>query len=156
MASRREPFALYLDTSALVKLFVDEAGSGKVRALAGGRAGADILLASRLGYTEASVSFARMVHLGRLPAALLPRHLGALERYWDESIEAIDLSEDVLRGAQQLAQQFPLRTYDAIHLASAREAQRMLRGRFAGELRFLAFDDGLNRAARALGFAISL
>src|SRR5664279_4598025 len=86
MASRREPFALYLDTSALVKLFVAETGSAKVRALAGGRAGADILLASRLGYTEASVSLARMVHLGRLPAALLARHLGALERYWDESI----------------------------------------------------------------------
>jgi predicted nucleic acid-binding protein len=156
MASRREPFALYLDTSALVKLFVAETGSAKVRALAGGRAGADILLASRLGYTEASVSLARMVHLGRLPATLLARHLGALERYWYESIETVDLSEDVLRGAQQLAQQFPLRTYDAIHLSSAREAQRMLRGRFAGEFRFLGFDDGLNRAARALGFSVPL
>jgi predicted nucleic acid-binding protein len=68
----------------------------------------------------------------------------------------VELSEDVLRGAQQLAQQFPLRTYDAIHLSSAKEAQRMLRGRFAGELRFLAFDDGLNRAARALGFSVPL
>jgi predicted nucleic acid-binding protein len=76
MASRREPFALYLDTSALVKLFVDEAGSGRVRALAGGRAGADILLASRLGLTEASVSFARMVRLGRLSAGFFPPTLG--------------------------------------------------------------------------------
>jgi predicted nucleic acid-binding protein len=51
-----------------------------------------------------------------------------------------------------LAQRFPLRTYDAIHLASAREAKRMLRDAFDGEVRFLAFDSGLTRAARTLGF----
>jgi uncharacterized protein len=146
-------FALYLDTSALVKLFVEEDGSAQVRTLAKGRAGAAVLLVSRLGYTEASVSLARMVHLGRILAADLPRHLGVLERYWEESIQEVDLSEDVLRDARQMAQRFPLRTHDAIHLASAREAKRMLRW-FDGEVRFLAFDAGLVQAARALGFAI--
>ena len=52
-----------------------------------------------------------------------------------------------------LAQRFPMRTYDAIHLASAREAKRMLSW-FDGEVRFLAFDPGLVQAARTLGFAI--
>lgn len=153
MAVPPDNFALYLDTSALVKLFVEEDGSTQVRTLAGGRAGAAVLLVSRLGYTEASVSLARMVHLGRFPAADLPRHLGVLEGYWDESIQEVDLTEDVLRDARQLAQRFPLRTYDAIHLASAREAKRNLKW-FDGEVRFLAFDAGLVRAARALGFAI--
>ena len=152
MAVRREGFALYLDTSALVKLFIDEDGSAEVRALARGRAGAEVLLVSQLGYTEASVSLARMVHLGRIPAADLPHHLGALERYWDESIQEVALSEDVLRDARQLAQRFPLRTYDAIHLASAREAKRMLEDAFDSNVRFLAFDSGLTRTARMLGF----
>jgi predicted nucleic acid-binding protein len=153
VAVRREGFALYLDTSALVKLFIDEDGSAQVRALAKGRAAAEVLLVSQLGYTEASVSLARMVHLARIPAADLPHHLGALERYWDESIQGVALSEDVLRDARQLAQRFPLRTYDAIHLASAREAKRMLSESFDGEVRFLAFDGGLTRAASTLGFA---
>ena len=151
---RRSKFALYMDTSALIKLFIEEEGSARVRALAGGRGGAEILLVSRLGFTEASVSLARMVHLGRIYAAELPHHQGSLEDYWDQSIQEVELIEDVLEDARQLAQRFPLRTYDAIHLASAREARRMLRGLFDGEVQFLAFDMALLKAAQAVGFAI--
>jgi uncharacterized protein len=153
LPSSRPPFALYLDTSALVKLFAVEDGSALVRGLIS--APATMLLVSRLGYTEAAISLARMVHLGRIPAADLPKHLGTLDTYWEESIQEVDLSEDVLRDARQLAQRFPLRTYDAIHLASARAAKRMLRGVFEGELRFLAFDSGLIKAARSLGFVVA-
>jgi predicted nucleic acid-binding protein len=111
-----------------------------VRALVGGHSRAGILLVSQLGYTEASVGLARMVHFGRIPAADLPKHLGALENYWEESIQEVEMNDNVLQDARQLAQRFFLRTYDAIHLASAREAKRMLRDVFEGELRFLAFD----------------
>jgi predicted nucleic acid-binding protein len=151
---RRSKYALYLDTSALIRLFVEEDGSARVRALAEGRGSADILLVSRLGFTEASVSLARMVHLGRIPAADLPHHQGSLEDYWDQSIQEVELIEDVLEDARQLAQRFPLRTYDAIHLASAREARRMLRGQYEGEVQFLAFDTALLKAAQAVGFTI--
>ena len=153
MPSSPNSFALYLDTSALVKLFAVEDGSALVRGLLSGPAA--ILLTSRLAYTEAAVSLARMVHLGRILASDLPEHLGALDNYWEESIQEVALSEEVLRDARQLAQRFPLRTYDAIHLASAREAKRMLRGVFEGELRFLAFDSGLVKAARSIGFVIA-
>ena len=151
---RHSKFALYLDTSALIKLLVEEDGSGRVRALAEGQRSADILLVSRLGFTEASVSLARMVHLGRISAEALPHHLGSLEDYWDQSIQEVELVEEVLADARQLAQRFPLRTYDAIHLASAREARRMLRGLFEGEVRFLAFDAALLKAAQAVGFTV--
>ena len=154
MAGPQEGFALYLDTSALIKLFVEENGSALVRTLAGGRTGADVLLSSRLGYTEAAVTLARLVHLGRLPTADLASHLSGLEGYWEESIQEIDLSELVVQDARQLAQRYPLRTYDAIHLASAREAKRMMKDVFDGEVQFLAFDTGLVRAARQLGFSI--
>ena len=147
-------FALYLDTSALVKLFIEEDESPQVRALAEGRKGAEVLLVSRLGYTEASVTLARMVHLGRITASELPHHLGALEDYWDQSIQEVPLTDEILEDARQLAQRFPLRTYDAIHLASAREARKMLRGIFDGEVRFLAFDGALLKAAELIGFTI--
>jgi predicted nucleic acid-binding protein len=151
---RRSKYALYLDTSALIKLFIEEDGSTRVRALAHGRGSADILMVSRLGFTEASVSLARMVHLGRISAAGLPHHQGSLEDYWDQSIQEVELNEGVLEDARQLAQRFPLRTYDAIHLASAREARRMLRGMFEGDVQFLAFDLALLKAAQAVGFTI--
>ena len=154
MATRPSAFALYLDTSALMKLFVQEDGSARVRALAGGRRGAQVLLASRLGHTEAAVSLARLVHLGRLSAADLPHHLGSLDDYWDRSIQDVDLTQAVMDEARRLAQRFPLTTYDAIHLASAREARRMLRGVFEGEVQFLAFDGALVEAAQEVGFTI--
>ena len=154
MAPRLPRFALYLDTSALLKLFVQEDGTDRVSALVSGRGGADVLLVSRIGFTEASVSLARLMHLGRIPAAELPSRLGRLEDYWDQSVQEVELIEDVLEDARRLAQRFPLRTYDAIHLASAKEARRMLRGVFDGELRFLAFDGVLLKAAREVGFTI--
>jgi uncharacterized protein len=154
VAPRQQSYALYLDTSALVKLFIDEDGSARVRSLASGGASADVLLASRLGYTEAAVTLARLVHLGRIPGADLFSHLGALEKYWEESIQEVDITETVLQDARQLAQRFPLRTYDAIHLASAREAKRLLKDVFDGEIRFLAFDAALVRVAQSLGFSI--
>jgi predicted nucleic acid-binding protein len=154
VATRRERYALYLDTSALLKLFIKEDGSTQVRSLARGTAGADVLLSSRLGYTEAAVTLARLVHLGRIQGADLLSHLGTLESYWEQSILEVDIIETVLQDARQLAQRFPLRTYDAIHLASAREAKRMLKDVFDGEVLFLAFDSALVRAARLLGFSI--
>ena len=153
MALKRSKIACYLDTSALLKLLVDEPGSVGVRAVA---KKATVLLCSRMGHTEAAVSLSRMVHLGHLAAADLPRLLGNLDDFWDQSIQEIPLSETVLEQARNLAQRFPLRTYDAIHLASAREARLMLRSVFEGEIRFLAFDKALLDAARALGFTIDL
>lgn len=154
MGARRSRIALYLDTSAFMKLLVEEEGSARVRAFAEGPSAAEVLLCSRLGRTEASVSLARLTHLGRLAAQDLPDHLGALSDYWDQSIHEVELSEAVLEEAVQMAQRFPLRTYDAIHLASAREARRMLRGVFDGEVHFLAFDEALIRAAQAIGFVV--
>lgn len=149
MAVKLPKTACYLDTSALLKLLVDEPGSGKVRAAVRNASG---LVCSRLGHTEAAVSLARMVHLGRLSAADLPHLLGSLDDYWDQSIQEIAISEEVLAQARNLAQRFPLRTYDAIHLASAREARVMLRTVSERGMAFLAFDKGLMRAAKESGF----
>jgi hypothetical protein len=57
------------------------------------------------------------------------------------------MNDNVLLNARQLAQRFLLRSYDAIHLALAREVKRMLRDIFEGELRFFAFNAGLLKAA---------
>ncbi len=137
-----------------MKLFVMEVGSAQVRGLLEGPNGADIILASRLAHAEASVCMARLVHLGRVAAADLPRLLGSLDDYWEQSIQEIPISDEVLDQARQLAQRFPLRTDDAIHLASAREARKMLRGQFDGEITFVAFDTAMLEAARDMGLRV--
>lgn len=151
MAVKRSKTACYLDTSALLKLFVDEPGSAPIRAVV---QQATALFCSRLGHIEAAVSLARMVHLGRLSAADLPHLLGSLDDYWDQSIQEIPLSDEVLEQARNLAQRFPLRTYDAVHLASAREARQITRTMLESEIVFLAFDRNLCEAAVGSGFKV--
>ena len=71
-----------------------------------------------------------------------------------QSIQEVVVSKEVLEDARQLAQRLPLRTSDAIHVAFARAARRMLRGLFDGEVKFLAFATALLKAAQAVGFTI--
>jgi predicted nucleic acid-binding protein len=53
----------------------------------------------------------------------------------------------IVRRAGDLAEQFRLRAYDAIHLASAERIFRDTRS----QVRFACFDAALNRAASTLG-----
>lgn len=54
---------LYLDTSALVKLYIAEPGSGEVRKAVGA---AQIVATSRLAYVEARAGIARKFREGEL------------------------------------------------------------------------------------------
>jgi uncharacterized protein with PIN domain len=54
---------LYLDTSAVVKLFIDEIGSRQIRDAV---AAADGLASSLISYTEARAAFARKHRLGEI------------------------------------------------------------------------------------------
>jgi len=133
---------LYLDTSAVVKLYVEEAGS---RAVSAGVAAADAICTVRIAYAEARAAFAR----GRRESLLTPRQLRELVRGFDEDwprYTVIEISQALVRRAGGLAERRALRGYDAVHLAAALEV------RDAGEApAFACFDDRLAKAAAAEG-----
>jgi predicted nucleic acid-binding protein len=135
---------LYLDTSDLVKLYVDEPDAGRVRALV---LSADVVVTSALAYPETRATFARR----RRERLTTPKEDRACCGQFDEDwrrIVAIVLTDDVARAAGRLAARHSLRGADAVHLASF----EYLLGRCDdADVRFSAADDRLVRAARMVG-----
>lgn len=131
---------LYLDTSSLIKLYVEEEGSAAVRALV---AGAAVVATCVLAYPEARSALARLRREGGLTESEQSRAGGELDRDWD-SFLALPV-DAVWRRAGDLAERHGLRGADSIHLASFLS----LVGR-KGDLpaRFSSFDERLNLAAR--------
>jgi predicted nucleic acid-binding protein len=132
---------LYLDTSSLVKLLLDEAGSlGVVEQVDE----ADVVITLSLTYTEACAALARR----RRDVA--PRQHGEAKRaflgLWP-AVLVYDVDDDLCRRAGELAEQYRLRAYDSLHLA----AYEIIARESAPEPAiFSSADVALNRAAAAV------
>lgn len=136
---------LYLDTSALVKLYLEEDGRSAVTAAVSREA---IVATQELAYIETHAAFARAEREGRLTHADLDRLRGEFERDWP-SYFVIKVTQPLLEQAVKLVDSFALRAYDAVHLAAAHTLSRE-----AGEaVSFACFDRRLNRAAEVLGMS---
>ena len=105
----------YLDSSALVKLYIQEPGSSEVRALINE---ARIVATSRVACIEVRAGFARKLREGGL---LQEEHSQVVENFKEdwEKYFVVEVSEDVARLGGRLVEKHPLRGFDAIHLASA-------------------------------------
>lgn len=135
---------IYLDTSSIVKLYVEESGRSTVRA---SLAVATLTVTSDLSYTESRAALARR----RRERALSSREFAAakleFESDWARFV-TIPVSADLCRDAGALAEQYQLRGLDSIHLASFAQTLRELHGR--DDVVFSSFDEKLNAAARRL------
>ena len=104
----------YFDTSAFVKRYVDEPGRREVLQLLR----QNECVTSALLPVELRSGLRRRVAEGSIDAARLPailKHVAADRRYWT----LVEVGTDVLAGAERLVAAHPIRTLDAIHVASA-------------------------------------
>ena len=131
---------LYLDTSALVKLYVREPGSDTVRRRV---SDASVVATSRVAYPEARAAFARRRREGGFGAADLRRIVADLDRDF-AALVVVELSGEVARLAGELAEARALSGFDAIHVASA-----LTFGRLAGTPPVFATYDSTQAAAAA-------
>lgn len=133
---------LYLDTSSLIKLYVEESGSREMEDLVGQ---ASLVCTSVVAYPEARSALARLCREGALTADEHDLTKAALDQDWSHYF-AIEVTPVVWRAAGDLAEKHALRGFDSLHLASF----HYLAGENPGELvQFSSFDDRLNGAARA-------
>ncbi|MGH7795837.1 MAG: type II toxin-antitoxin system VapC family toxin [Candidatus Binatia bacterium] len=131
---------LYLDTSALVKIYVEEAKSAVVREHVQQAEG---LATSRIAYAEARAALARKRREQGLSRADYRSVVSDLDQDWADYF-IVDVSESVVRAAGLLAGSHVLRGAGAIHLASAAALSKQ-----AGErVMFGCFDGRLAAAAR--------
>lgn len=106
---------VYLDTSALVKHYVQESGSEEVERVIGE---ARLVGTAAITRVEMAAALAKAVRMHLLSRDEAAEALGAFEAEW-ESLVRLQLHELLLARAASLAWERGLRGYDAVHMASA-------------------------------------
>ncbi len=135
---------VYLDTSNLVKLYIDEAGADDVQRLVGS---ADTVATSVLAYAETRATFARRRRERLMTAAETKSAIRQLDADWSRFV-VILLGDGLVKAAGRLADVHALRGGDAVHLASFED---LLTRCDDDDIQFSCADDRLIRAARSLG-----
>ena len=132
---------LYLDTSSLIKLYIEENGSAEVESLVNQ---ASLVCTSVVAYPEARSALARLHREGALTIEEHSLTKADLDEDWPRYL-ALEVTSTVWRAAGDLAEKHALRGFDSLHLASF----LFLAGEDLGEhVQFSSFDDRLNGAAR--------
>jgi len=137
---------LYTDTSSLIKLYLVEEGSAEMGNLV---AAATQVTTSNVAYAETRVGLARAFRDGRVNEGGFQNARQKFESEWP-GIGAVELSDEILHEAGDLGDVYPIRGFDAIHLASAKQ----VREQGSQEVQFSTADRRLRDAAVAEGFSV--
>jgi predicted nucleic acid-binding protein len=136
---------LYAESSAVLSWLLDESSSSQVRRLL---VEADIIVASDLTLIECDRVLLRAVSQGELTeadAADRRAHLANAAAHW----HILRIAAEIVDRARQPFPEEPIRTLDAIHLASALTARAAI-----AELKLLSLDDRVRNSAKKLGLQL--
>ncbi len=131
---------LYLDTSAIIKLYVLELDSAPLRPRV---LEADSVFVAEIAYPEARAALAAMRRGGRLSSRLHDQAKAEFAAEW-AAYAKVAISPRLCLEAGDLAERFALRGFDAVHLACFAEIAAVP----GPSVEFLSFDARLSRAAR--------
>lgn len=138
---------LYLDTSALVKLYVEEPGSRQVQHAV---AQAERVVTQGIAYVEARAAFRRRA-ADAPDAEALQRWRRDFEADWPR-LDVVDAAPALLHRAGELVDLLALRAYDGVHLAAAESLHERLAA--SHQLVFAVYDKRLALAAQSLGLQV--
>ena len=136
---------LYMDSSALVKLYVREVGSDAVRSLV---SRSEVCVTSAISYAEIRSAMARRFREGAVNAAWLEQAKAALLDDW-QGLFVVPVILPIARRSGDLAESYALRGMDSIHLATALWLQSQ-----QNDITLTAWDTRLVAAAVAAGFLV--
>ena len=134
----------YLDTSSLVKLYVEEPESEAVKGLV---ARSDAVSTSLVAYAEARAAFARKYWERAFTKSQFKKVKDSLNKDWSHLL-IITVSKEIALSAGDLAEKHNLRGFDAIHLASAITIKQELQSSVV----FSCADEKLQKASMQEGF----
>ena len=143
----------FLDTSALTRRYHrSETGANRVREICA-PSRRHVLLVARLASIELAAALNRRVRDGTLPAQVRDRYWRMFQVDWAEQYQVVQPNEMVFVRAEALARRYPLRTLDALQLASALVAAAAAPGL---KLQFWTADAQQARAAESEGLTTEL
>ena len=137
--------SVYAESSAILAWLLDEPAGAEVRRIL---ASADAIVASDLTLIESDRVLMRAAALREMTeaeAADRRAHLMRAASHW----HVLRIGPEIVERARQPFPGEPIRTLDAIHLASALVARGALSG-----LELLTLDERVRRAARPLGLRV--
>jgi hypothetical protein len=137
---------LYAESSAVLAWLLGESSSAEIRQLL---SDAEIVVASDLTLVECDRVLLRAVTVGALAeadAADRRAYLANASIHW----HMLRIASEIVDRARQPFPEEPIRTLDAIHLASVLVARAALPG-----LKLLALDERIRRSAKRLGLALA-
>ncbi|MHB8467626.1 MAG: type II toxin-antitoxin system VapC family toxin [Acidimicrobiales bacterium] len=141
--------SVFADSSALVKLYVDESGDAVIRGL-------DALIVAQLARVEVPAALWRKRRLGELSPEAAGTLTADFEADYFGTVDEpprfapVQMSVQLLDEAARMCASRGLRAYDGIQLSSALAARSADRNCTT----FAAFDGELRAAAVAEGFAL--
>lgn len=131
---------IYLDSSALVKRYVEEDGSEKVNLLLGR---SRVVSLSKLAYPEILSAFARRYRGKEISKHDFLKSIKSFEDDWD-FFSIIEVQEELLPIMKLQIERHFLKGADSVHLASALWLKKVLKE----NITFIASDNHLLRAAK--------
>lgn len=134
---------LFCDSSALVKLYLQEDGSDL---MAQAVRDADQVAVCRLAWVELMSALARRARERSAGLTTITEARLAFALTWPQFL-IVDVTQELMELAGDYAEAFALRAYDSVQLAAVHLIHREL----PGEVRFACFDGRLTKAAGVLG-----
>ena len=133
---------LFCDTSALMKLLVDEAQSDQMRQIS---TTVDAIGVCRISWAETMAALARLQREDPVCNEDLEQARQHLIQSW-KTFAIVEVSQPLVETAGRFADVFALRGYDSVQLAAAHE----LHVNAEQSVLFACFDRRLNQAAQLL------
>jgi predicted nucleic acid-binding protein len=133
---------LFCDTSALMKLLVDEAQSDQMRQIS---STVDAIGVCRISWAETMAALSRLQREDPISNEDLEQARQHLIQSWN-TFTIVEVSQPVMETAGRFADAFALRGYDSVQLAAAHELQINAEQ----TVLFACYDRRLNQAAQLL------
>ena len=138
----------FVDTSALVKRYINEPGSDWIMRWVT-RSSGNLIIVSELTSIEIFSATARREREGTLVSALAQTVRNDFLYHFENEYLVVDLERSTIAKARELITNYRLRTLDAIQLSCAIYAAKL-----SSPIIFICADPNLLAAASAEGFAI--
>ena len=143
----------FVDTSALVKRYVTEIGSNWMKMLTDPASENKIIL-SRIAWVELISAFARLQREGKVNPDDVDTNIQALRYDWETQYQIVEVDKELIETAGDLVQQYPLRAYDSVQLASALKLFPVFEKTAPNAFTFISADDRLLSVANVEGLRI--
>jgi predicted nucleic acid-binding protein len=143
----------FLDTSAIVKRYINEIGSTWICTLFEPSLNNQFFITA-ITSVEIISAITRRAKSGSISSTDAATICSQFKQDFQSQYQVIEISETVVNSAMTMAELYTLRGYDAVQLASGRELNILCNKNGLPAVIFVSADNELNRAASREGLAI--